>query len=238
MNQEIYHLTWNTFLTHLDCTFRDLVTERHFADVTLVSDDQVQIKAHKIILSSCSPVLKKLLLDNPHPHPMIYLSGVKHEQLESILQWMYFGETNVYKDNIEEFIEIGKDLEVKELIKVAMDSQDLVNIFTENVAKSFNDNQTRSEPSTIDEFPNKNMEYEDTDDGNVITNTCNDCETVFITNTSLLDHYRSKHEGDKYSCDECDHQASTQSNLRLHQESKHEGVVYSCNQCNLNMKLV
>ena len=151
MNQEIYHLTWNTFLTHLDYTFRDLVTERHFADVTLVSDDQVQIKAHKIILSSCSPVLKKLLLDNPHPHPMIYLSGVKHEQLESILQWMYFGETNVYKDNIEEFIEIGMDLEVKELIKVAMDSEDLVNIFTENVAKSLNDNQTRSEPSTIDE---------------------------------------------------------------------------------------
>ena len=120
MNQEIYHLTWNTFLTHLDCTFRDLVTERHFADVTLVSDDQVQIKAHKIILSSCSPVLKKLLLDNPHPHPMIYLSGVKHEQLESILQWMYFGETNVYKDNIEEFMEIGKELEVKDLIKVAI----------------------------------------------------------------------------------------------------------------------
>ena len=66
---------------------------------------------------------------------MIYLSGVKHEQLESILKWMYFGETNVYKDNIEEFIEIGKDLEVKELIKVAIDSQDLVNICTENVAE-------------------------------------------------------------------------------------------------------
>ena len=85
-------------------------------------------------------------------------------------------------------MEIGKDLEVKELIKVAMDSQDTVNIFTQNVDKSINDNQTRSEPSTIDEFPNKNMEYEDTDDGNVITNTCNDCEAVFITNSSLLGH--------------------------------------------------
>ena len=171
MNQEIYHLTWNTFLTHLDCTFRDLVTERHFADVTLVSDDQVQIKAHKIILSSCSPVLKKLLLDNPHPHPMIYLSGVKHEQLESILQWMYFGETNVYKDNIEEFIEIGKYLEVKELLKVAIDSKDLVNIVTENIGKSINDNQNRSEPSTNDEFPNVNIaKYDDTDDEDVFTN--------------------------------------------------------------------
>ena len=157
MNQEIYHLTWNTFLTHLNCTFRDLVTERHFADVTLVSDDQVQIKAHKIILSSCSPVLKKLLLDNPHPHPMIYLSGVKHKQLESILQWMYFGETNVYKDNIEEFMEIGKELEVKDLIKVAI----------ENIDQSIN--QTRSEPSTIDE---NIAQYDDTKG---VTHSCNEC---------------------------------------------------------------
>ena len=79
MNQEIYHLIWNSFLSHLDCKFRNLVKERHFADVTLVSDDQIQIPAHKIVLSASSPVLKKLLLDNPHPHPMIFLNGVKHE---------------------------------------------------------------------------------------------------------------------------------------------------------------
>ena len=200
MNQEIYHLTWNSFLSHLDCTFRNLVNERHFADVTLVSDDQVQIKAHKIILSSCSPVLKKLLLDNPHPHPMIYLSGVKHEQLESILQWMYFGETNVYKDNIEEFIEIGKYLEVKELIKVA-----------------------RSDPCTIYEFPNENIaEYDDTKDGNVITNNCNDCEAVFTGNNSLMGHYRSKHECVTYSCNECVYKTVDKSTLRKHKQYKHE----------------
>ena len=199
MNQDF---TWNTFLTHLDCTFRDLVTERHFADVTLVSDDQVQIKAHKIILSSCSPVLKKLLLDNPHPHPMIYMSGVKHEQLESILQWMYFGETNVYKDNIEEFIEIGKDLEVQELIKVAMDSEDLVNIFTENVAKSLNDNQTRSEPSTNDEFTNGNIaQYDDTKG---VTHSCNECYYKTGYKSTLRRHKQSKHEDVMYSCSECE----------------------------------
>ena len=60
-------------------------------------------------------------------------------------------------------------MEVKELIQVVMDSQDLVNIFTENVSKSLNDNQTRSEPSKIDEFPKENIgEYDGTNDGNVI----------------------------------------------------------------------
>ena len=206
MTQELYHLTWNTFLPHLDCTFRDLVTERHFADVTLVSDDQIQIPAHKIVLSTSSPVLKKLLLDNPHPHPMIYLSGVKHKQLESILQWMYLGETNVYKDNIDEFVEIGKYLEVKELVNVAINSQDLVNIVTQNIGKSINDNHTRSEPSTIDEFPNENIaKYDDTDDEDEITNSLSDCEKVFNTNNSLLDNNRSKYEGVTYSCSECEY---------------------------------
>ena len=58
---------------------------------------------------------------------------------------------------MEEFIEIGKDLEVKKLITVA-----------------------RSEPSTINQFPNENIaEYDDTNDGNVNTNNCNDCEALF-----------------------------------------------------------
>ena len=33
-------------------------------DVTLVSDDLVCLKAHKFVLSACSPVLKDILLKN------------------------------------------------------------------------------------------------------------------------------------------------------------------------------
>ena len=115
MNEDKYFLSWNSFSTHLVCTFKDLITERHFADVTLVSDDEIQIKAHKIVLSACSPVLKELLLEHPQSQPLLYLSGVKHKQLESILQFMYSGEVIVLKEDIEEFLKIGMDLEMKEL---------------------------------------------------------------------------------------------------------------------------
>ena len=87
----------------------------HFADVILVSDDEIQINAHKLVLSACSPVLKELLLENPQSQPLLYLSGVKHKQLESILQFMYSGEVIVLKEDIEEFLKIGMDLEMKEL---------------------------------------------------------------------------------------------------------------------------
>ena len=66
----------------------DLLTENILSDLTLVSDDQIQLQAHKFVLSACSPVLKNLLLDNPHSHPLIYLRGVKQEEFQSILHFI------------------------------------------------------------------------------------------------------------------------------------------------------
>ena len=37
---------------------------------------------------------------------------------------------------------------------------------------------------------------------------CPECEAVFTTSGSMLRHYRSKHEGVKYSCNKCDYQAT------------------------------
>merc|ERR1719427_1315334 len=79
MIEESIRFSWKSFQTHLTSAFRNLQSEESFADVTLVSDDQVQIPAHKIVLSACSPVLKNLLLMNPHPHPLLYLRGVKQQ---------------------------------------------------------------------------------------------------------------------------------------------------------------
>ena len=54
---EKYTLNWHTFSDHLKFMFKDLHQEGRYTDVTLVSDDQSQFKAHKIVLSACSPVL-------------------------------------------------------------------------------------------------------------------------------------------------------------------------------------
>ena len=45
-------------------SIRYIYIDKQYADVTLVSDDQKQFKAHKIVLSACSPVLKTMLLEN------------------------------------------------------------------------------------------------------------------------------------------------------------------------------
>ena len=82
-------LNWDTFSEHLQLMFKDLYQEGRHTDVTLVSDDQTQFKAHKIVLSACSPVFKKIIDSNPSQHPLIYLREdsrePKYQMIQSLL---------------------------------------------------------------------------------------------------------------------------------------------------------
>ena len=110
---EKYNLTWQTFSDHLLSMFKALFEERRHADVTLISDDQTQFKAHKIVLSACSPVFKKIIENTSSQHPLIYLRGIQSHELESILQFVYLGEGRFYPKRMGEFLKVAKDLKVK-----------------------------------------------------------------------------------------------------------------------------
>ena len=112
MKKELLHTKWKTQLT---MTLSEVFQENDSFDVTLVSDEQIAFQAHKVVLSACSPVLKTLLLNNPHAHPLIYLRGVKQQELNSILQFMYLGEATIFQDDFYHILETLKDLEMKEL---------------------------------------------------------------------------------------------------------------------------
>ena len=73
MFSEKFNLSWNEFDNCASNTFKDLLGEVDFANVTLVSDDLQHIKAHKVILSACSTILKKILQQKNQQHPIIYL---------------------------------------------------------------------------------------------------------------------------------------------------------------------
>ena len=122
MDDEKYDLKWKTYSDHLVGVFKDLGEEGHFADVTLVSDDQIQTPAHKVVLSACSSVLKTLLVNNPHSHPLLYLRGIKQTELQALLKFMYFGETQIFEDHVNNFLAIAKDLKIKEVIEENNDS--------------------------------------------------------------------------------------------------------------------
>ena len=116
MVDEVYNLKWKYFNDNQDSTLEELFTKNNNqADVTLVSDDKVAFPVHKFVIGACSPVLKDLLTKNPHPHPMIYLNGINKFELNSILRFIYFGKSQVFQSRMEKFLEIGKELKIKQI---------------------------------------------------------------------------------------------------------------------------
>ena len=109
MHQEKYTLTWNAYSDHLRTMMKEMMND-DFTDVTLVSEDKKQIRAHKNILSACSPVFKDILqLNSNNTNPVIYLRGIQHSEMESIMQFVYLGEARFDEEKLSEFLMVSKN---------------------------------------------------------------------------------------------------------------------------------
>ena len=114
MTEEKLCLKWNDFQDIVQASFAELRVDTDFTDVTLACEDQ-SIKVHKVVLSTCSPFFKKLLKTHPHPQPLIYMRGLKSSSLKAIVDFIYLGETNVFQQELEIFLALAEELQLKGL---------------------------------------------------------------------------------------------------------------------------
>ena len=102
------------FNQHSVYTFQSLLQDDAFNDVTLVCEDQRQVKCHKVILSSGSKFFKEILLKNPHPDPLIYLK-LTYDHLYSIVRFIYLGQCEIDQSEIDSFLATAQDLLIEGL---------------------------------------------------------------------------------------------------------------------------
>jgi len=114
-------LRWNDFAENVSGAFKDLRAESDFFDVTLACSDSGArtLPAHKVILSACSNFFKTTFRQqmnaNKHPNPYIYLRGVTYNDLASILDFIYNGEVNVAQEDLNSFLAVAEELQIKGL---------------------------------------------------------------------------------------------------------------------------
>ena len=108
-------LQWNDFKANTNSAFGRLRDDKGFTDVTLACEDGQQMEAHKVILAASSPFFEAILQRNKHPHPLIYLKTFQSQDLLAILDFLYFGEANVYQENMDSFLAIAEELKLKGL---------------------------------------------------------------------------------------------------------------------------
>merc|ERR1712243_488182 len=117
MNQEKLRLTWNNYTDHLRAMLYDMMSSNDLTDVTLVTEDKKQFKAHKFILLASSPVFKSIIKDCFISSPFIFLRGIQSDVMEAILQFIYLGKASICPDRLNVFLEVAKCLEIKEIRK-------------------------------------------------------------------------------------------------------------------------
>ena len=113
---EKLRLKWNDFQENVNTAFGNLREYADFTDVTLACEDGQQIEAHKVILTASSPFFESLLKRNRHPHPLIYMRGMKFEDLLAIIDFLYCGEANVFQENLDSFLAVAEELKLRGLM--------------------------------------------------------------------------------------------------------------------------
>ena len=110
-------IKWNDYEYNISSSLNVLRNEQHFFDVTInCTDSCYGLKAHRLVLSACSPPLKAMLMEQGnHPNPVIYLRGFLVRDLSLILDFIYSGEVFVPQENRESFLAAAKELQIKDL---------------------------------------------------------------------------------------------------------------------------
>ena len=87
--EDSFYLTLNEFGKTVRTIWKTLQTENDFYDMTMACGDTL-IQTHKVIISAMSPVLRNILKQNSNQHPLIYLKGIKFEELNNLISFIYW----------------------------------------------------------------------------------------------------------------------------------------------------
>ena len=124
-SQEKFILNWNDFQENTKNAFGLLREDMDLSDITLACEDGQQVEAHKVILASSSPFFMNLIKTNKHQHPLIYMRGLKMEDLAAILDFVYNGEAEIFEDNLSSFMAIAEELKLKGLAGASEENPDM-----------------------------------------------------------------------------------------------------------------
>ncbi|XP_029720834.2 protein tramtrack, beta isoform isoform X1 [Aedes albopictus] len=142
MSSQRFCLRWNNHQTNLLSVFDQLLHAETFTDVTLAVEGQ-SLKAHKMVLSACSPYFQALFVDNPEKHPIVILKDVPFKDMKCLLDFMYRGEVSVDQDRLAAFLRVAESLRIKGLTEVNDDKPPLPTASLTSSGSTTNQNQSQ-----------------------------------------------------------------------------------------------
>ena len=238
---EKFSLKWKNYQSNWTKSFSELRNDTESADVTLISDDKIKFTAHKILLLSCSDTFRFILkgYTNTHANQLLYLGGVSSINLAFILDYIYYGEVNLFQEQLDSFLESAQKLEIEGLMGNKQDSGHV----NKNYSKKVNVKEQTQKEGSHQEF------YEESgltgmDDNPVQGDTRRYAEDTLQSDvrlmtadeieTTCMELYQ-KVEG-TWRCMACTFSTKWVTSMKRHVEIHLLGLSYTCPTCNKEFK--
>lgn len=236
------HLFDFEFKRNAKISWQELQTDGDYCDVTLACEDK-QIKAHRLVISSFSPVLRNILKQNQAPNPLIYLTRVCFRNLQNLLSFMYQGEVEVTKEDLTSFLAVAENLNVKGLCENNTDH------FDSNEADPSQYTYKNIHPTTkskrnddividpiFNEIDSKTLFTPETNVRIVTSPLGTDKAKQNIISTVPVERQNRisivvQDEKRCHPCGQCNYRATQKFDLKRHIRSIHLGERYPCDQC-------
>ena len=232
---EMLCLQWNDFQDNIKSAFQNLREDSDFSDVTLACEDGQQVEAHKVILAASSPFFRKLLGRNKHPHPLIYMRGVKSYDIQAIVDFLYRGEANVCQVNLDSFLAIAEELQLKGLVGNGDENKDEYNK-DEKSLPVMNTNSNISKLAVGGQTPSYKIQK--SEESRVLalpSNFSGDLEELEEKVKSMMGKSQNNLPNGRQKADVCKicGKEDKSNNIKDHIEANHiEGIAIPCNFCN------
>ena len=221
---EKFYLKWNDFHSNAIKSFGVFRYEEYLHDVTLVSDDQYQVTAHKLVLSASSEYFKSFFKNNSNSNPFLCLDGVSSIDLNNILDYIYNGEVQIYQEHLDRFLAVAQRFKLEGLLGGEKEELEENNIPSYDPPPSRIKETDKVEPELsksplIDTSIQLNSQIQpiDTTDLNEIDNK--------------LYEYLSRNSDGKYSCKVCGKIFQIKTHAKFHVETHMEGLTFPCHTC-------
>jgi len=242
-SDEMLCLKWNGFQENAISSNGILRMENEFADVTLACEDRQQVEVHKVIMASSSPFFLNLLRRNKQPHPLIYMRGLKSEDLVAMVDFLYFGEANVYQENLDSFLAVAEELQLKGLMGSGAE-EEVEDKIEPTAAKTKTPKQVQSKTYFPHEAPAYDMfnpvdktEPEPSVEGTVavtdytVATNLQDLDDKIKSMIEVSENIINSKQGRARICKVCG-KNGTLGQIRNHIEANHiTGVSHTCNIC-------
>ena len=234
---EKFCLKWNDFTTNTTKAFGLLRNEDFLQDVTLVGDDNHQVAAHKLVLSSCSEFFKNIFKNNKHSHPLICLDGITSSELDNILNYMYNGEVNIFQEDLDRFLAVAQRFKLEGLLGDPQQEEEEHHVELEELPKPHHAKQ-QSVPAKREKFDiSQNLKLKLSND-HQLAKVGNDDVKISMSQEdkenldAKVNQYVERSEDGLFYCNMCGKSAKQKIVVKNHIEAKHlEGVEIPCPIC-------